>query len=127
MVFLPEPRKQAGPSSWFRGAEWESYEDQRDVYVGLRWKTPVPKKDKQYSHGVLADLRAATMRDGYESWGQWGICWRYVLNYPNPDAFLIAYNHEATSIENAISTAFWKMASDHKRSVDELNIWLAKK
>jgi len=108
------------------GVEWESLEDNHDIYVGLRWKIPVPKKDKQYSYSVLADLRSLMMQDGYEPWEPWWICGRYILNYPNPDAFLIAYNNEAASIEGAISTAFWKMATDYKRSVDQINTWLNK-
>jgi len=109
------------------GVEWETLQDNHDIYVGLRWKIPVPKKDKQYSNSVLADLRALMMQDGYEAWEPWWICGRYVFNYPNPDAFLIAYNNDAASIENAISTAFWKMAADYKHSVDQINASLSKK
>jgi len=124
--FMPKSRSGQAQALGF-GVEWETLQDSHDIYVGLRWKIPVPKKDKQYSHSVLADLRALMMRDGYEAWEPWWICGRYVLNYQNPDAFLIAYNNDAASIETAISTAFWKMATGYKISVDQINTGLSKK
>jgi hypothetical protein len=106
--------------------EWESLQDNHDIYVGLRWKIPVPKKDKLYSNGAVADLRTIATQNGYEAWDYWWLCGSYILNYPNADAFVIAYNNEPTSIENSLSTAFWKMATHYGNSLDQINARLAK-
>jgi hypothetical protein len=65
------------------------------------------------------------MQNGYEAWDPWWVGGRYVLKYPNPDVFLITYNNEPASIEDSLSSAFWKMATDYKSFVDKINAGLA--
>jgi hypothetical protein len=107
--------------------EWESLDDNHDIYVGLRWKKEMPKKDRRYAEGVVADLRGVMIQNSYEAWDPWWVGGHYVLNYPNPDVFFITYNSEPASIENAISTAFWKMATDYRDSVEQINAELVKR
>jgi hypothetical protein len=70
------------------------------------------KKDKNYSGGVFADLRTAMMQNDCEVWERQWVGGCYLFKYPSSDAFLIAYNDDQAAIEEAISGAFWTMATD---------------
>jgi hypothetical protein len=101
--------------------EWESLQDNHDIYVGIRWEIPVAKKDKNYSGGVFADLRTAMIQNDCEVWERQWVGGCYLFKYPSSDAFLIAYNNDRAAIEEAISGAFWTMASVYKRFVDQIS------